>query len=157
MKHSLGELLLQGQAEATQKQGGELESLVTRLEGRILRAREHQESLIYSMKNEQENFQSEVRSTLQSLQQPTSEKIEGNVNNHQGDSSGRGVTLTPVRGMEMGAMYGSPQLGRGPFSCGGFGGGLGTWRYRKLDMPLFDGIDPIGWLMRVDRYFNFYR
>ncbi|KAF7814834.1 Splicing factor U2AF 65 kDa subunit [Senna tora] len=27
-------------------------------------------------------------------------------------------------------------------------------RYRKLEMPLFNGEDPIGWLFRVERYFS---
>lgn len=39
----------------------------------------------------------------------------------------------------------------------GFGGGAGNWRYRKLDMPIFDGTDPDGWILRVERYFAFYR
>lgn len=39
---------------------------------------------------------------------------------------------------------------------GGSGGGRGNWRYRKLDMPIFDGSDPDGWILRVERYFAFY-
>lgn len=54
MKHSLVELMLQVQAEAAKK---------GRLEGRISRSREHQEAMIYFMKNDQEHFQAEVRST----------------------------------------------------------------------------------------------
>lgn len=45
----------------------------------------------------------------------------------------------------------------GGFSGGGSGGGPGNWRYRKLDMPVFDGTDPDEWQLRVERYFNFYR
>lgn len=43
-----------------------------------------------------------------------------------------------------------------------YGGGDGSnggnnWRYRKLDMPLFDGDNPDGWILRSERYFNFYK
>lgn len=27
-------------------------------------------------------------------------------------------------------------------------------KYRKLQLPIFDGEDPIGWLFRVERYFR---
>lgn len=39
----------------------------------------------------------------------------------------------------------------------GLNGGMGSggWRYRKLDMPVFEGTDPDGWILR--RYFSFYR
>lgn len=30
-------------------------------------------------------------------------------------------------------------------------------RFRKLDMPLFDGENPDGWILRAERYFNFYK
>lgn len=33
----------------------------------------------------------------------------------------------------------------------------GGWRYRKLDMPIFEGVDPDGWILRIGRYFNFSR
>lgn len=42
-------------------------------------------------------------------------------------------------------------------SGGGPGGGNANWKYRKLDMPVFDGNDPDGWILRVERYFKFYR
>ncbi|XP_074347938.1 uncharacterized protein LOC141686775 [Apium graveolens] len=37
------------------------------------------------------------------------------------------------------------------------GGGMGTWHFLKLDMPLFDGTDHDGWILRVERYFTFYK
>lgn len=44
--------------------------------------------------------------------------------------------------------------------CGGNGFGSGcrpkNWRYRKLDMSIFDGSDPVGWILRVKWYFTFY-
>ncbi|CAH1441894.1 unnamed protein product [Lactuca virosa] len=55
--------------------------------------------------------------------------------------------------------------GTGSSHDGGGGGGRGmgepggglNWRFRKLDMPLFDGEHPDGWILRVERYFNFYK
>lgn len=40
---------------------------------------------------------------------------------------------------------------------GSSGYGAGGWRYRKLDMPIFKGVDLDGWILRIKRYFNFYR
>lgn len=56
MKKSLVELVLQGQSESAKKQGSEMEALGSRLEARLTRAREHQVSMIFAMKNEQTNF-----------------------------------------------------------------------------------------------------
>lgn len=47
--------------------------------------------------------------------------------------------------------------GYGGYGGGGSGGGPGNWRYMKLDMPIFDGSDPDGWILRMERYFTFYR
>lgn len=44
----------------------------------------------------------------------------------------------------------------GKFGGGGSGGGSGHWRLRKMDLPVFDGSDPDGWLLRVERYFSIY-
>lgn len=33
----------------------------------------------------------------------------------------------------------------------------GSWRYRRLEFPVFNGENPDGWIMRVERYFAFYR
>lgn len=56
--------------------------------------------------------------------------------------------------------------GRG--SGGGLGGSIGgmgfsmsgagtNWYFKKLDMPLFDGTNPDGWILRAERYHQFYR
>lgn len=38
------------------------------------------------------------------------------------------------------------------------GGNCGrNWRFRKLDMPVYEGDDPDGWILRVERYFNFHK
>lgn len=45
--------------------------------------------------------------------------------------------------------------------CGGQthqGNSGGTnWRFRKLDLPVFEGVDPDRWILRAERYFSFYR
>lgn len=45
------------------------------------------------------------------------------------------------------------ERGRG----GDDGSGGDHWKYRKLDMPLFEGTDPNGWILRGEKYFAFYR
>ncbi|KAL4591834.1 hypothetical protein LXL04_004807 [Taraxacum kok-saghyz] len=54
---------------------------------------------------------------------------------------------------------GQGNTGGGGFhhSSGGEHGGGNHWRFRKLDMPLFDGSNPDGWILRAERYFRFYK
>lgn len=46
--------------------------------------------------------------------------------------------------------------GRGP---GGWNGGIRdvgpNWRHKKLDLLVFDGTNPDGWILRAERYFKF--
>lgn len=76
-----------------------------------------------------------------------------------GGLGGRNVTVGSVVG---GGSGGGPGGTTGNFGgtvgggIVGYGGGNGNWRYRKLDMPVFDGEDPDGWILRVERYFAFY-
>lgn len=39
---------------------------------------------------------------------------------------------------------------------GGNTGNTGNWRYRKLDLPQFDGTNPDDWILQAERYFSFY-
>lgn len=34
---------------------------------------------------------------------------------------------------------------------------LGNWRFKKLDLPIFNEENPYGWITRAERYFKFYR
>ena len=45
--------------------------------------------------------------------------------------------------------------GSGGYNNGHHGGGS-NWRFKKLDMPLFDGSQPDGWILRAERYLSFY-
>lgn len=56
---------------------------------------------------------------------------------------------------DLGRGFGGRNFAGGSVVDGGSGGGPGSsnsnWRYRKLDMPVFDGSDPDGWILRVER------
>lgn len=128
--------------------------------------------MINTMRNEHIKFQMEMKSTLtelQSTQLPGNNKAEGSTN-HPGTSSpgmiffshddlGKGFGGGLIAGgLKNGGVLG--EIGKGiggSYATGGSGGGPGNWRYRKLDMPVFDGEDPDGWILRVERYFAFYR
>ncbi|WOH00778.1 hypothetical protein DCAR_0520153 [Daucus carota subsp. sativus] len=43
-------------------------------------------------------------------------------------------------------------MGRIPGQFSGSG-----WRHKKLDLPVFSGTNPDGWILRAERYFHFYR
>lgn len=64
-------------------------------------------------------------------------------------------TTSPNSNMGINNKWGGDGMGNG--SGSGSFTGQGNWRYRKLDMPVFDGTDPDGWILRVERYFGFYR
>ena len=154
MKQALTEILLEGQAMAAKKQGDELEALSMRLEGRINRAREQQEHMLNMLRSDQLKFYAELKALDSGLKASRGElggKGEGedtplmSTVGHLASRSGQ---------IPIGAEGGSTM---GPVGGKGSGGGPGNWRYRKLDMPIFDGTDPDGWILRVERYFTFYR
>lgn len=60
IKQSLIGVLMEGQGMATKKLSAEFEAMTGRLEGRVNRSREYQETLINTMRNEQLKFQNEV-------------------------------------------------------------------------------------------------
>lgn len=79
-------------------------------------------------------------------------------------NSGGSRVSEPVVGE--GEKYGrSVWFGEGSHTGAGSGGGPGgilanggtNWRFKKLDMPLFDGTNPDGWILRAERYHHFYR
>lgn len=154
LRHSLTEVVLEGQSIATKQMGVELEALAGRLEGRINRSREYQESLISTLRNEQLKFQADVKSTLLGMGPD-----KGSSSVHSG-GQGPGNHNSAL-GDNADLPKGSNDRNGSGVGSGGHGGGLFTgnsnWRYRKLDMPIFDGADPDGWVLRAERYFHFYR
>ena len=90
-------------------------------------------------REDQERFQQEVHNSLGALRS----RLEG----ESGESNAR---VQP---------RGSPNQSRIQED-----GGLGVnhdnganWRFKKLDMPAFNGENPDGWILRAERFFNFYR
>lgn len=177
MKQSLTELLVEGQQVAAKKQSADLDALANRLEGRLSRAREHQEQMINVIRADQLRFQADLKSTITGLQPtliPMVDKLDscatqvgssspgpsgfggGRQNKGEsiplGDGGGLGGVGLCVAG---GAPPGFNGCGLGQSAVPG--GAVLNWRFRKLDMPVFDGTDPDGWLLRVERYFAFYK
>lgn len=157
IRHSLTEVLLESQGVAAQKLGAEFDVLSERLEGRVNRSREFHESLINTMRNDQLKFQKEIKSTLtglQTFQVPLPDVVDGSVNHFGAPNSAL------LRGDDFGKGFGGSQI-PGDY-CGGSGSGGGpggslNWKYRKIDMPIFDGSEPDGWLAKIERYFQIYR
>lgn len=56
MHHDLSGMLLEGQTKMTKQLGTDLDSMASRLEARVQRARKFRETLINSMKNDQLKF-----------------------------------------------------------------------------------------------------
>lgn len=73
--------------EIAKQQHDKIASSISRLEGRINRARHTQESLISTMRDDQVKFQSDVRSTLSNLQSSQSKLPEAS---HRIDEGGLG-------------------------------------------------------------------
>lgn len=67
-----------------------------------------------------------------------------------GNGSGNGSGHGPGNGSGLGSgnVFGSGRVGE---QIGG------NWKVEKLDLPVFDGSNPDGWILRAERYFHFYR
>lgn len=142
MQQKLAAQIAESMEMATQKLGEEMRIFSSSMEGRMSRERESQELAITQLRNDHVALGEEVRNTL-----PTLKTIEQ-------PSNGAGFRVNggiehDVGGGNVGARE------REGFS-GGFTGGT-NWRIKKLDLPLFDGTNPDGWIMRAERYFSFYR
>lgn len=83
MRHSLTEVLMEGQSVAAKQMGADFEALTGRLEGRVNRSREYHETLINAMRTDHLKFQAEMKSTLTGCQSKAAvhgDKAEGSVN-----------------------------------------------------------------------------
>lgn len=117
----------------------ELRLLSTQLDGKVAKVSERQEK-----------FCEEIKTTLSSIGRDGGSKVSfpefPSIQNSEkeGEEEGQGSETRPKF--------------LGEFGSTGVVGGMGNnWRFRKLDMPLFDGINPDGWILRAERYFQFYR
>lgn len=120
-----------------------------RLEVRVNRARETQEGLIAQMRDEQRAFQEEMRTSVRALRDLSRTPSQ---------------RIRPRRGYGEGPPHEEPgenphleeeeeEVGWNPNGAAV----LGNWRFKKLDLPLFSGENPDGWIMRAERYFKFHR
>lgn len=134
-----------------------LDQVTQKLQVRMDRVRENNETLIAAVMKRQEDFQSEMRAMLSTLRMIN--------NNQQGefgassDGLGSGARSNNFGGYGFQGNNRNRERDRNEGDSGGGGpvNTSGNWKYRKLDMPLFDGEDPDGWILRVERYFSFYR
>lgn len=152
MRHTLTEVLMEGQTLTTKKMVAEFEALSGRLEGRVNRSREYHETLINTIRSDQLKFQAEMKSTLTGLQVghgSMHDKTEPSVNR------GELFNSSPLTNLGLNEKWNGDSFVGGSGHAPAFG--QSNWRYRKLDMPIFDGTDPDGWILRVERYFGFYR
>lgn len=137
MRHTMTEVLMEGQGMATKKMGAEFEALTGRLEGHVNRSREYHKTLINMMRNDQLKFQAEVRSTLtgiHTMQAPINDKVEASIN--------RGDMFFPSPNSNLGinskTIGGRDWIGEKLVGGEGFGGSSsqngcsnsGNWRYR---------------------------
>ena len=137
-----------------------LDQVTQKLQIRIDRARESNETLISDIQQKQDAFHSEVRSTVSALKTLAT----GSVGNSEfvrpphdmggrNGSFGDGFDSNPFG-------RGERQFQRNGDESGNKGGAdnpRSNWKYRKLDLPTFDGTNPDGLLLRAERYFKFYQ
>lgn len=151
-QETLSSQITESLEKATQKMGEEFVSLSDRLEGRVTRARADHESVIATCRRQQERFQAEVRVALGS-RLPEEEQNHPE-SSRAGERRGRGSVNNggPDQGEELERRFDDEE-------GAGFGGGYrgGGWRAKKLDLPLFNGSNPDGWIIRAERFFSFYR
>lgn len=106
---------------------------------------------IVKLSEEQMKFQAEIRTSM-SNRYGYSDRGEGST--PRGPQGGKRPPADPPYSDSGGGMRRNTPLAAsdtGQHQAGA------NWRYRKLDMPLFDGANPDGWILRAERYFDFYR
>lgn len=170
MEQNLANRFITTVEETFRRQEKQLEEVTCRLEGRISRTREANESMIGMIKNDQMKFQLEVRSALNDLrsvnkvigkQQEVSPQHSGIIpfgrNGNPNFGEGSGASNGHLFREESPIGKGSGGGPGGGYGNGVYGGGGTNWRHKKLDLPLFDGTNPDGWILRAERYFSFYR
>lgn len=160
LAQSIGQMVTQGIEEAqrklteealarqeleTNKNREAMTAATEKLEGRIIRFRESQESQMAALKASQEKWQKEIQAMLVGKEPPLQPRIDRlfmDLENREEEAE-----TEPLAERRQGERRG---FERG----GGFAGGGSNWRYRKVDMPAFDGADLDGWVLRAEHYFQ---
>lgn len=132
-----------------------LDQVTQKLQTRIDRVRETNETILADVHRQQDEFQAELRSTVLSLRQ-NQQNFFGETGVGGSNSAGRGSGFRGQNGGDTG-FHGRSRTKDKDKLEDEFGHTGGNWRYRKLDLPIFDGTNPDGWLLRAERYFSFYR
>ena len=107
----------------------ELTVLSLQLEGKVAHNRE-----------EQERFQREVRDSLGALRS----RYEGESGESEARAPPRRFSPNQFLNQDDGGMGSNPVNNA-------------NWRFKRLDMPSFNGENPDGWILRAERFFKFYR
>lgn len=135
----------------------ELGVLYDRLESQDNRIQQQADSLVFIHEKMDQN-QSKMDQRFEEVLGAIT-KIQRNLNTTGKGAMGEETTNIPVLTTEETprSYIGTSRHDTGGSRNGNSGGEGSNWRYRKLDMPLFDGENPDGRILRTERYFNFYR
>lgn len=95
-------------------------------DGRMSRFRDTQIGQMAEVRDQQERFQTEMREIIAGYREEEDDAGYSIRKNREGED-----TSEPH------------ERGKG-----------GNWRYRKIEMPLFEGGDPDGWILRSEKYFK---
>lgn len=138
-----------------------LDQVTQKLQIRIERGREVNETLIGEIQKKQDAFQAEMLSTVSSLKYPTKSGVGGAGFRSESEGIGSGGHFSSMESGAHGGIRGKAGRDKEKFDEEAGRGGSETtrsnWKYRKLDLPKFDGENPDGWILRAERYFNFYQ
>lgn len=135
------------------------------MEERMAKSREKYEGVMEAWRGEQARFQEEMRLTMELVRQTqiSQGKVQSGLTHEEEVGfrpegsrvgSGRGIGSGSVQNGVLGS--GRTGLEVGGHTQTGCSGGT-NWRFKKLDLPMFDGENPDGWILRAERFFNFYK
>lgn len=119
-------------------------TMVDTLASTVEQVMKRMESSMVKSREEQDSFRKEMMLAMATLKVTGATQCVG-ASSTAGHESG----LTPGIGS------GSGRTETGSGRVGNQSGG--NWKVKKLDLPIFDGNNPDGWILRAERYFHFYR
>ena len=154
MQDSISTQLTASLEVITKKFTDDLNAMTVRLEGRINRNKENYEGMVDRVQSGQLQFHEEVRASIEAIRErlptgPRISELEDEISRPEGFGGGGNLEGHPRNPEQGGGFRGSNSRERG-------GPNTGNWKYRKLDMPIFEGNNPDGWVLRAERYFLFY-